>query len=1023
VKRFGFVLSLFLAGSVLLFGQATATVDGRVVDPAGAAVPNATVSITSAATGTVRQTVTNGEGLYSVPALVPGNYNIKADFTGFSPAEKHDVELLTGATLTVDLQMSVSGVKEAVSVEASAALVETTQSTQGASIRQTEVMELPMLNRSMASLMTLIPGAREIQGSVGAHGVSQNFVSIGGGGGRSVDILVDGIENDDACGGTEVNYSLEGIQEFKTLTTGANAEYGKGTGQVLMATKSGTNQLHGSAFGYYRNQNLIRTDYFSDPVHGGLGKPPFSREQFGGSFGGSLIKDKLWYFTSVERIQQNFSLPVASSIVGLEQYLIPLNIGIAPLSAIPQPSRDLLTLGKINYQPNAQHSMFLRYSGEQGYTNNSAALTTPALFTWEKGVGDQNKQYVLNGAVGDTWVVNPTTVNQFTAQWLFNTHDTHYPICPRNIAYLGVNSCLGDHLSFPSFGTYIANALPDWETWDRSWQFRDDLSKQMGRHALKFGVNYTFWPRYGGFYAYSSPGTLTFFADPNTIALNLNGQYPQGFQTPGALKTITETSLANGANIGTYDVTDTWSWAAYAQDDFKVTPKLTMNFGVRWEAYNIFNSPQNLATNATYLVLKAIGSPYGKLPNLAPLASLNNFQPRIGIAWDPRGNGKDVFRLSFGIFGVVQANASTWLQNYQETPQAGTYYLEILANSVVGKGALANFIYGVTPLPAPPPTSKTIVPGFNTSGVWYDPFHDKQAVTDQYHLGWSHTLSHNSVIAVDHTDMLLYNGWRPLDINPLINGVRPLAAATQSVFGSSTMFGTVFVQSAINHARYDETAVHYERRFSARASFQVNYVLAWAMGMGGTADGNGSATLASAANGSAASISPQFPSPTGGYLYAPYEYGPTFFDERHRITATGVLQIPFKIQISPSLTFATARPYTLFSKPNPDGDGSLQVVNANGQPNGIGTQRGLPLFVLNTRVTRIFPFGKDGRFNIAAFAELYNLTDRANFGNIYGGNAFAPATYLKPTSYLGGVGAVSSIPNSFQVQFGGRFTF
>jgi hypothetical protein len=295
VKRFGFVF-LFLAGSVLSFGQATATVDGRVVDSAGAAVPNATVSVTSAATGTVRQTVTNGEGLYSVPALNPGNYNVKAEFTGFAPAEKTGIEVLTGATLTVDLQMSVSGVKEAVSVEAQAALIETTQSTQGQSIRQAEVSELPMLNRSMASIMTMVPGAREVQRAVGAHGISQNFVSIGGGSGRNVDVLVDGIENDDACGGTEVNYSLEGIPEFKTMTTGAGAEFGKGTGQILVATKSGTNQLHGSAFGYYRNQDLIGTDYFSDKAHGGLGKPPFSREQFGGSLGGAIVKDKLWVF-------------------------------------------------------------------------------------------------------------------------------------------------------------------------------------------------------------------------------------------------------------------------------------------------------------------------------------------------------------------------------------------------------------------------------------------------------------------------------------------------------------------------------------------------------------------------------------------------------------------------------------------------------------------------------------------------------------------------------------------------------
>ena len=341
MKRVVFAFCLFLASSVALFGQASATINGRVVDQANAAVPNATVSITSVATGAVRQTVTNGEGLYSVPALVPGNYNVKVDYTGFAPAERSNVELLTGATLSVDLQMSVSGVKEAVSVEAAAALVETSQSTQGASIRQTEVSELPMLNRSMSALMALMPGAREVPGAVSAHGTSSNYVSVGGGGGNNFDTLVDGIENkEDQCGGTVITYSLDGVQEFKTMTNGANAEYGRGSAQVLMATKSGTNQLHGSAFGYYRNQDLIRTDYFSDPAHGGLGKPPFSREQFGGSAGGRIIKDKLWFFGSFEDVRQNFNLPYSGAIISQFQAMAQLGIPVLTSRLRPATSRD-----------------------------------------------------------------------------------------------------------------------------------------------------------------------------------------------------------------------------------------------------------------------------------------------------------------------------------------------------------------------------------------------------------------------------------------------------------------------------------------------------------------------------------------------------------------------------------------------------------------------------------------------------------------------------------------------------------
>jgi hypothetical protein len=392
MQRLGVAICCLLVGSVGLFGQASATINGRVVDQGNAAVPNATVSVTSVTTGAVRQTVTNGEGLYSVPALVPGNYNIKSEFTGFAPVEKPNVELLTGATLTVDLQLAVSGVQTAVSVEASAALVETTQATQGASIRQTEVSELPMLNRSMSALMSLIPGAREVTGAVTAHGTSSNYVSVGGGAGQNYDNLVDGIENkEDQCGGTFMNYSLEGVQEFKTMTNGANAEYGRGTAQVLVATKSGTNQIHGTGFGYYRNQDLIRTDYFSDPAHGGLGKPPFSREQYGGSVGGRIIKDKLWYFGSVERITQVFNIPRPQVYINQLAALgaaLP-NLGVQASGSVGEPSHDLLYLAKFNWQPTAAHSVFLRWSGESSYVLNDFASNTAGLLNWQNGEEDK----------------------------------------------------------------------------------------------------------------------------------------------------------------------------------------------------------------------------------------------------------------------------------------------------------------------------------------------------------------------------------------------------------------------------------------------------------------------------------------------------------------------------------------------------------------------------------------------------------------------------------------------------------
>jgi hypothetical protein len=267
------------------------------------------------------------------------------------------------------------------------------------------------------------------------------------------------------------------------------------------------------------------------------------------------------------------------------------------------------------------------------------------------------------------------------------------------------------------------------------------------------------------------------------------------------------------------------------------------------------------------------------------------------------------------------------------------------------------------------------------------------------------------VISVDYTHILGHDGWRQVDVNPIINGNRILAPAFQSVLGDANILSNVYIIRSVDRSLYDEVTAHFERRFSPRASLQANYTLAWARGMGGVTDGT---VITSAPY-------PQTPSATGGDINAPWETGPTAFDERHRVVVTGLLTVPGGIDVSPSMTFATARPYTQFRAVNPSGNGSLMILDASGNPAGVNNARGIPLFNLNMRVTKNLPIG--GERKVSLFAEFYNMTNRANFGNVFFGNAFAPATYGLPAGYLGGVGAVSTLPNSFQVQFGGRFSF
>src|SRR6185295_1239638 len=238
----------------------------------------------------------------------------------------------------------------------------------------------------------------------------------------------------------------------------------------------------------------------------------------------------------------------------------------------------------------------------------------------------RNAQHMYDVAGGWTWIVSPTTVNQFTTQYLYYDHDNIYPACSNAVsgAVVDWSPCLSKRLTFPSVSTGASNGFPHWHNWENKVELRDDFSKQLQRHGLKFGVDYMPVPLYGGIFGGGSPGNITFFDDPSVIVNNTNGRYPQGFQTPGIVRSITVVS----GTIGDYESEKAWNFGAYAQDDFRMTSRITLNLGVRYDVYEYMNQP-SLLKNRTYQALKALGSPYGSLPK----TDRNNVSPRVGIAW------------------------------------------------------------------------------------------------------------------------------------------------------------------------------------------------------------------------------------------------------------------------------------------------------------------------------------------------------------------------------------------------------
>jgi hypothetical protein len=997
---------LLLISAPPLFAQATGTINGRIVDQGDAVLPGVTINVKNSATGATRSTVTNAEGLYTVAALERGTYDLTTDLTGFAPATRH-VELIAGSTITSDFKLGLANLSENLTVQGSIPLIETTQALVSSTIRQTEVSQLPMVNRSLAAMMTLLPGVREVA-AAGSHGHAAGYVSFAGNTGRSYNMYVDGVDNkEDQDGGTLVQLSLDGIEEFRALGAGFQAEYGRGSTVVVLASKAGTNQLRGSGFLFGRNQSLLATDYFSKPENGGLGKQPFSRAQFGGSFGGPIKRDRAWFFSSVERIQQDFQLPRAANITKELRILKnTLNLPIADTDAVPQPFRDLLFQAKVTTQLAHNHNLFGRYMSQYGHVDNPQVGAGTAL--WQ-GIdyNHRNDQSLWSASGGWTWVVSNSAVNELRGQYAYYLHDDK-----SGRPCLDVAACVPLMLSFPSVTTAFPGAYtfaqPSWVNYETKVEVMDNFSKQIGVHSLKAGIDYARLPTFYANLQFGTPGSIAFFADPSTIVNNTNGLYPQGFQTPGIVRTIATTSL---------EQVDGWShkayfMAAFAQDDWKLTPRVTLNLGLRYDINEMSNNCC-WEKNRTYQILKAIGHPYGALPQ----TDKNNVAPRVGVAWDIDGNGKNVARGSFGLFYATGIITSVYGINLQS--QDALLVTSTAANSTIGSGQLANYVYGVSPLPPSPPFAPTnFLPGQNSGGAWYRPdFAD--ALSQNTSVGFSHLFASNMVLSADYLHVKLMNGWNTEQINPLIDNdnnpatprVRALAADLQRVYGDPTLLGPTTVLTSRNWGYYDGLDMHFERRF-AQTALQVNYTLAWARGTLGSMDFTTQGDR----------IAPTTCNSLGCDIDAPYEWGPTSVDERHRVTVAGIVPLPWGFDVAPSFTAATARPYTQYRAPNPNGNGSLRILSDDGiNPVGPYNARGKALINANARLTKHLPFSGQQRLDL--FAEFYNIFNRANFGNSYGGNAFAPATYNKPIGYLGGIGSTTTIPISFQAQFGARYTF
>src|SRR5215510_4961410 len=377
------VAAFLLFSAVLIISVAaqvtTGDITGRVLDPQGNVVGGATVTARNTATGFSRSTTTNDSGDYTISQLPPGKYEVTVEAKGFSKALQKDFEVSVGTRPTLNFDLKAGGVAETVEVQGGAPLIETTKSEIAGVVTPNEVQNLPLLNRTFANLSSILPEARPV-GSFDPTKTRVGNIAFSGGDGRQLDVNVDGGDDkDNVVGSLLQNFAYEGIQEFQVLQHRWTAESGRAVGGVVnVVTKSGTNSLHGSGFFNFRNQNMRALDFFEkrdkeareaagQQLPPGLNdKPDFDREEFGGSIGGRIIRDKLFFFGAFERFRERQNLFIPADLVA-QIAAIP---GVTATPQIPIPYNDYLLTTKVDHQMTAKQSMFYRYSWQKNNSPN-----------------------------------------------------------------------------------------------------------------------------------------------------------------------------------------------------------------------------------------------------------------------------------------------------------------------------------------------------------------------------------------------------------------------------------------------------------------------------------------------------------------------------------------------------------------------------------------------------------------------------------------------------------------------------
>ncbi|MCU1262560.1 MAG: hypothetical protein JWO80_5445 [Bryobacterales bacterium] len=960
-------LLLFPLGLLAQSEVGGASLNGTVIDPSGAVVSGATVKLTNDQTGFTRGSTTNGSGLYSFPGVPVGTYVLSMEHPGFRGVKREGIRLDVGANVTLDIRLEIGSSAEVVAVQADVPIVETGRSETATTVNEKAIFDLPVNGRNFINFTTLTPG-------VVTDPTRSGDLSFGGQRGPANSLLVDGGDSNSVFFGQAVGrtgfrpyaFSEDAVQEFQVSANDYPAEIGRAGGGVInVVTKSGTNQIHGSAFEFYRDKALNANTFTNNRGNTDLGiansslpKQPYHYNQFGGSVGGPIKKDKLFFFfnydgqrnTNPQVVTTNIPVP-ANLLPVLGQYLTPYTTG----------ANNDVGLMKMDWNIDDTQRFSIRYNINRftgtNYENtnlNAVGTTSSQSHTGDSKVSTDNVAANYSSTFGANVVLD--------LRYIFIRDNEPGQA---NSAAPEVNIINGPVFGRNNFSPRYTNA--------KTSQTIATVSVIAGRHTMKFGADVNvlgianFFPGYfSGSYTY--PSYAAFSAGTPS-------QFIQAFPGPGTTGPLTKPNVVE--------------YAFFAQDSWKVSNRLTLNYGVR---YDLFDYAQPSVLNPDP-GLAAMGIQTNKVK-----VDKTNFAPRLGFAYKPLQSDRMVVRGGYGIFyertpailiGTAFSQNGIQVKNFTLTQ--GNPLLPVYPN-----------VLAAAPPAGAPPNLFVMQPNYATPR------------TQQYSLNVETAITPDTSVTVGFLGVRGEHLSRTRDINlfpetaasgQFANGAGVTfyrhAGIPNAPLRPNTAFGRISEFDSGGDSSYRAGFIQVQKRFAKRFQFLTSYTYSRAI------DTVPDATAVTVGGGDDGKEAQDTLQPNN-------DRGPANSDTPHRFVFSGVWDINYLNTSSNALTryvlggwqlssiaqVQSGRRFSALVSGDPNNDGNTSTDRVPGL--GRNTITGPAFETVDIRVSKDIPIYAE-RVRLRLIGEAFNATNRANFNSLQNTQyAFtaATSTFTPRTDFL-----------------------